>query len=81
MKIYLAGIPAGTTEEELCQLLNRYIRVTELQLVDIDHPHGAGALLTVEGTNAEAHWAARRLTGMYWKGHSLQAYVQLFSDR
>ncbi|MDO6562272.1 hypothetical protein Q4488_02645 [Amphritea sp. 1_MG-2023] len=78
MKIILAGFYSDVTESELRTLLSDYAEVDELKIIPGDLPEQTIAVLTIEGTNAEAHWVARRLTGLFWHQHSLRAYVSLF---
>lgn len=59
-------------------MLSHYAEVDELSIMSGDLPEQTVAVLTIEGSNAEAHWVTRRLTGLYWHGHSLRAYVSLF---
>lgn len=79
MMIFLAGLPAEATAEEIKQLLSRYVEVETLELLPGDQPEQTIATLKVSISNAEAHWVTRRLTGLYWRGHTLSAYVSLFS--
>ena len=65
MKIILAGLPDDTTEELLHELLKRYVEVSEIDLFPSHIPDGEVAILTVDLTNAEAHWVTRRLSGLY----------------
>lgn len=78
MNIFLAGLPGDVTEEQLREMLIRYVELEQLELLPGDLPEQTLAMLTVKASNAEAHWAARRLTGLYWRGHTLRAYVSLF---
>ncbi len=78
MNIILAGFTSDVTESELRQMLSRYVEVDEVDIIPGDLPEQTVAVLTVEGSNVEAHRASRRLTGLYWHGHSLRAYVSLF---
>ncbi|UTW04774.1 hypothetical protein KDX31_07185 [Amphritea atlantica] len=78
MKIILAGFTSDVTESELREMLSRYAEVDELEVIPGDLPEQTVAILTIEASNAEAHWVSRRLTGLYWRGHSLRAYVSLF---
>lgn len=64
MKIYLAGLPPKTSKQTLYCLLSRYMQVEELQ-IDSNPSRRTSATVTIQATNAEAHWATRRLTGMY----------------
>ncbi|RTE66455.1 hypothetical protein EH243_07620 [Amphritea opalescens] len=78
MKIILAGFSSDVTESELQALLAHYTEVDELDLIPGDLPEQTVAIVTVEGTNAEAHWVTRHLNGLFWHGHSLRAFVSLF---
>ncbi len=78
MNIFLAGFPAETTADDLKNLLSRYVKLETLELIAGDLPEQTVAVLTIDATNAEAHWVSRRLTGLYWRGHTLRAYVGLF---
>ncbi|WP_428033587.1 hypothetical protein [Amphritea sp.] len=78
MNIILAGFTSDVTESELRELLAHYAEVDELDIIPGDLPEQTVAVMTIEASNAEAHWVTRRLTGLYWHGHSLQAYVSLF---
>lgn len=79
MKLILAGLPDDTTPLLLQELLQHYVAVNQMEIVPSHHHDGTIAILSVAMSNAEAHWVARRLTGLYWRGHSLRAYVSLFS--
>lgn len=59
-------------------MLSRYVELDELDIITGDLPEQTVAILTVEGSRVEAQMAARRLTGLYWHGHSLRAYISLF---
>lgn len=78
MNIFLAGLSGDVTEGQLREMLVRYVELEQVELLPGNHPEQTIAMLTVKASNAEAHWAANRLTGLYWRGHSLQAYVSLF---
>ncbi|MBR9867293.1 MAG: hypothetical protein GYB20_07160 [Oceanospirillales bacterium] len=78
MNIILAGFTSDVTESELRELLSHYAEIDEVEVIPGDLPDQTVAVLTIEASNAEAHWVARRLTGLYWHGHSLRAYVSLF---
>ncbi|WP_417222226.1 hypothetical protein [Amphritea sp.] len=78
MKIILAGFTSDVSEDELQEMLAHYTEVDALELVPGDLSEQTVAVLTIEGTNAEAHWVTRRLNGLYWHGHSLRAFVSLF---
>jgi hypothetical protein len=78
MNIILAGFTSDITESELRQMLSRYVELDELDIIPGDLPEQTVAVLTVEGSSVEAHRAARRLTGLYWHGQSLRAYISLF---
>lgn len=78
MKIILAGFTADVTEAELQKLLAHYTEVDSLKVIPGDLSEQTIAVLTVEGSNAEAHWVTSRLNGLYWHGHSLRAFVSLF---
>ena len=80
MKIFLNGMSPGTAKEDVAELMSHYAEVLSLEMVDSELPKGEGAVITIKATNAEAHWVANRLTGMYWQGHTLSAYVSLFSN-
>ncbi len=78
MNIILAGFTSGVAESELREMLSRYADVEELEIIPGDLPEQTIAVLTIEASNAEAHWVTRRLTGLYWHEHTLRAYVSLF---
>ncbi|BBB26002.1 hypothetical protein [Amphritea japonica] len=78
MNIFLAGFPSEATADDLRNLLSRYVKLETLELIAGDLPEQTVAVLTIDATNAEAHWVSRRLTGLYWRGHTLRAYVGLF---
>ncbi len=80
MKIFLSGMPPETSIDDVAELMSHYADVVHLEMMDSELPEGEGAVITIEATNAEAHWVARRLTGMYWHGHTLRADVSLFSN-
>lgn len=78
MKIILAGFTSDVTTSELRELLSHYAEVNELEIIPGDLPEQTVAVMTIEASNAEAHWVTRRLTGLYWHDHLLRAYVSLF---
>ncbi len=78
MNIILAGFTSDITESELRLMLARYVELDGLDIIPGDLPEQTVAVLITKASNVEAHRAARRLTGLYWHGHSLRAYISLF---
>jgi len=79
MKLWLANIDPGTTDDELRELVRKY---TKLEISRITREAGEsshpGAVLEFDEVGREAlSEVERRLNGLYWKNRSLTAHVPL----
>lgn len=73
-KLWIANIPADTTDDELKALVARYapeVECTAIHRVDGDGSRPA-AMLTFTGKKLDTLGKLRlRLDGLYWKGRTL----------
>jgi hypothetical protein len=74
MKLWIANIAPGTSDDEITALIGKYapgLRCTGIERVEGDGSRPA-AMLACEGAAAATlQAAARRLNGMFWKGRTL----------
>ena len=79
MKLWIANIAPGTTDDEIKALVKKY--GTELECVNIERMDGDGsrpaASVQCSGTNESIGKLALRLNGMYWKGRPLTSSVAI----
>jgi hypothetical protein len=74
MKLWIANIAPGTSDDEILELVGKY--APAMHHMAIERVEGDGsrpaALLDCGGTPpAAVQSAARRLNGMFWKGRTL----------
>ena len=73
MKLWIANIAPGTTDEEIKALVKKY--GTGLECISIQREDGDGtrpaAGIECTGTRIEVGNLSLRLNGMYWKGRPL----------
>ncbi len=73
MKLWIANIAPGTTDDEIKALVKKY--GTGLECISIQREEGDGsrpaAGIECTGTRIEVGKLSLRLDGMYWKGRPL----------
>ena len=80
MRIWIGNMAAGTTDEEIKALVQKY--APELECGEIQRVEGAGthpaAMLSFTGaTSTQLSNLSLRLHGMYWKGSSLNCHTMI----
>jgi hypothetical protein len=78
MKVLMANIAPGTTEDEVKALVQKYAaaEVTSVERVAEEGPR-PGAILEVVATTEMMFRLTQRLDGMYWKGRSLTVQAMM----
>jgi len=79
MKLWIANIAPGTTDDEIKAFLKKY--GPELECISIQREEGDGsrpaAGIEFTGTSVALGNLSLRLNGMYWKGRPLASTVAL----
>ncbi len=79
MRLWLANIAPGTTDDELKAFLAKYgpdLECLEIGRVDGDGSRPAALIRFANGTTVSVGNLALRLNGMYWKERSLFASTE-----
>jgi hypothetical protein len=74
MKLWIANIAPGTSDDELTALVGKYapgLRCTGIERVEGDGSRPAAMIECEGGVAATLQTAAKRLHGMFWKGRTL----------
>ena len=75
MKLWIANLAPGTTDDEIKAFLKKYgpeLECTSIQRVEGDGSR-PGAMLEFHGTSVALGNLNLRLNGMYWKGRALMS--------
>lgn len=79
MRIVIENLPKDVSEEEIREALSPFAQVGEIEL--IKEGSAPVAVIHVEMQQRERAYAlARRITGHYYKGRKLGAWVPLWSE-
>jgi hypothetical protein len=79
MKLWIANLAPGTTDDEIKAFVKKYgpeLECTSIQRVEGDGSRPAAAL-EFSGTSVALGNLNIRLNGMYWKGRSLTSTVAI----
>ena len=79
MKLWIANIAQGTTDDEIKAFVNKY--GPELECISIQREEGDGsrpaAGIEFTGTSVALGNLSLRLNGMYWKGRPLTSSLAM----